>query len=108
MAGAPLGNNNGAKGAEWRSAIKRALTRASERLGDGDEIGWRKGLDLAADKFVEATCDGEAWALKELGDRVDGKPKQGVEVSGPEGGPIQAVEWSILPVTPIDETNTEG
>ena len=76
--GAPVGNTNAKRGAEWREAIKRALTRASERLGNGDEIGYRRGLDLVADKFIAAASDGEAWAIKELGDRMDGKPHQSI------------------------------
>lgn len=33
------------------------------------------------------------------------------EISGPKGGPIKSenkVEWTIQPVKPVDETNTDG
>ena len=32
---------------------------------------------------------GDMQAIKEIGDRLDGKPKQQVEASGPGGGAIQ-------------------
>lgn len=75
MAGAPLGNQNAKQGAEWRSAIKRALSR---RSGEN----WRKGLDELADRYIEAAALGDAWALKDIADRLDGKPKQSVDVEG--------------------------
>ena len=71
--GAPIGNQNAKQGAEWRSAIKRALSR---RSGEN----WRKGLDEVADKYVEAAANGDAWAMKDIGDRLDGKPGQSLDV----------------------------
>lgn len=73
MAGAPIGNQNAKQGAEWRSAIKRALSR---RSGEN----WRKGLDEVADKYVQAAANGDPWAMKDLGDRLDGKPSQSVDL----------------------------
>ena len=67
LGGAPPGNKNAVKGAEWRQAIKRALAHKSGKT-------YREGLDEVATKFVEAAANGDAWAMKELGDRVDGKP----------------------------------
>ena len=65
--GAQPGNTNAAKGTEWRQALKRALSRKSGKT-------FREGLDIAADLFVDAICDGNFQAMKELGDRIDGKP----------------------------------
>ena len=70
--GGQIGNQNAKKGAEWRSAIKRALSRCSEK-------GWREGLDKVADEFVKAATNGDSWALREIGDRIDGKPKQTID-----------------------------
>ena len=53
MAGAPKGNQNATKGAEWRQAIKRALTRLAEAENPDEEITYRRGLDILAAKFVE-------------------------------------------------------
>lgn len=36
--------------------------------------------------------------MKELGDRLDGKPKQQTEVTGADGGPLQITEvaWNVV------------
>jgi len=77
--GAQPRNQNAKKGAEWRQAIKRALTRVADSNDPDGEISYRKGLDIVADKFVAAASNGDPWAMKELGDRIDGKPKQSIE-----------------------------
>lgn len=74
-AGKRPGNNNRAQ-----RAILRALARKGESVG--------RGLDLAADKLVEAACKGEPWAQKELYDRVDGKATQSVALTGAGGTPL--------------------
>lgn len=66
--GAPKGNTNALKGRPWTDAIKRALARRSNSV--------EGGLNDLADKFIEAVANGDAWAIKELGDRMDGKPAQ--------------------------------
>ena len=53
-------------------------------MSQGDETGWRRGLDLAADQFIQAYFSGDPWALRELGDRLDGKPVQAVSGTGGE------------------------
>ena len=85
--GAPVGNKNGATGTEWRDAIRHALAKIGRDV-DGKEAAYRKGLYEVADKFIEAAKAGEPWAMKEIGDRMDGKPKQSQEISGPGGGSI--------------------
>jgi len=76
MAGAPLGNTNNTKGKMWTDAIKRAIARrAKDHTIDG-------GLNELADEFLEAVSKGDAWAFKELGDRVEGKPAQSLTVEG--------------------------
>ncbi len=110
MAGAPKGNQNSAKGRLWRDAVNRALAKKGREIG-GDGSAIDRGLNVVAEKFIEACANGEAWALKDLGDRLDGKPAQAVEVSGRDGGPIETkAEWTVLPVTPLkdDPENPEG
>lgn len=94
MAGAPVGNQNAVRAKKWREAIMRALARKS---GSVDA-----GLDAAADKLAALAIDeGDKWALEEIGDRLDGKPAQSLEHSGPDGDPIQ-VSWP-LPKSPLDQ-----
>lgn len=78
---APLGNKNAAKAKVWEQAIKRALARSS-----GKDID--SGLDGLADKLVSAAANGEQWAIKEIGDRLDGKPAQAVALSGDDENPL--------------------
>lgn len=47
-----------------------------------------KKLRAAADKLLDLAEAGEAWAIKELADRLDGRPAQGVTVSGDEDKPV--------------------
>lgn len=81
---AQIGNTNAKNGDRARRAILRALARK----GEGTVAG---GLDKAADKLVDAAINGDQWAQKELYDRVDGKAKQQVAVSGAGGGPIEVL-----------------
>lgn len=80
MAGAPLGNQNAARAKIWRAAIMRALERrqpADQRV---------KAIDELADKLIELVANGDLGALKEFGDRLDGKPAQAI-VGGDEDDP---------------------
>jgi len=68
--GAPLGNKNGTKNRPWAEAVNRALLAE-----DG------KKLRALADKLIDKALEGDVAALKEIGDRVDGKPMQAIEGS---------------------------
>ena len=84
MAGAPLGNQNAAKAKVWHAAIMRALERrkpADERIAAIDEL---------ADKLLDLVAKGDLGALKEFGDRLDGKPAQAI-VGDPDA-PLQVVQ----------------
>lgn len=79
MAGAPEGNTNSNKDNRlWRNTINRAISQ-----GDADK------LRRIAEKLLECAENGEAWAIKELGDRLDGKAAQALTVSGDPENPIQ-------------------
>lgn len=73
--GAPLGNNYALKSKPWRDSLERALIQE-----DG------KRLRAAAEKLLDLAAAGEAWAVQELANRMDGKPHQ--SISGPDGGAI--------------------
>jgi hypothetical protein len=84
--GGQPGNQNGRKGKIWEQALKRALARYSGSTVDA-------GLDRLADQMVKAADSGDAFAwqiIEKIADRLDGKPSQGMELSGPDGGPIVA------------------
>ena len=74
---APLGNQNAKKARLWADAIRRAVAR---RAGGDLSVG----LDTLADKLIAAVETGDLPALKEFGDRIDGKPAQAI-IGGDEG-----------------------
>jgi hypothetical protein len=75
--GGQPGNNNNQRGKLWNDALRKAIVQEDGRR-----------LRLAAEQLLDKAADGEAWAIKELADRLDGKAFQSVEVSGNEGGAI--------------------
>lgn len=91
---APVGNQNAAKGRRWRNAIEKALERRSKASG-------QEALVELADKLLEAAENGEAWALRELGDRYDGKPAQAFVGGDEDDNPIR-VTGNINLVRPKD------
>jgi hypothetical protein len=77
---APIGNQNAAKAKQWSAAIERAL----EARGAGDRLA---ALNALAAKLLDKCEEGDMTALKELGDRLDGKPAQAI--TGGDGGPLR-------------------
>ena len=81
--GGQPGNTNSAKGRPWIGAINRALARY-ENSGKGD------ALNKLADRIIEAAVEDLDWnAVHELTNRLDGKARQQVEVTGEDGDAIQ-------------------
>jgi hypothetical protein len=78
--GAPVGNKNATKNKLWAEALNRALLAE-----DG------KKLRSLAEKLIARAEEGDVTALKEIGDRMDGKPTQQTEISGPDGGPVETI-----------------
>lgn len=72
----------------WREALRRAVLKRVEN---------DQRLDRIAERVVAQAMDGDMVAVKEIGDRLDGKPAQALEHTGPDGGPL-VVTW--LPPTP--------
>lgn len=77
--GAPPGNSNAKRGTEWRDAIKRALDRKVSRSTK------RAALDRIADKVVKLALQGDQFAIREVGDRLDGKSAVILGGDGPDG-----------------------
>lgn len=69
----------------WRDAVMRAVRRR-----DSDEDP--QALEKLADVLVATAMAGDVVALKEIGDRLDGKPA--IAVTGEGGGPVKIlVGW---------------
>ena len=57
----------------WRHAIMRAVNRVAND-------GKTKHLDILALRLIKAGAEGDVSALREIGDRLDGKPTTTVEM----------------------------
>lgn len=71
--GAPIGNRNAAKPRIWEAAIQRAARP--------------KDLEEIANAVIAAAKNGEAWAVTEIGNRLDGKPVQPVDMKHSSDAP---------------------
>jgi hypothetical protein len=78
--GAPVGNTNSKKGKLFHGELHKALVQED-----------RKKLRKIADNLISAAEEGEAWAIKEIIDRVDGKAVQATEISGTDGEDLKMV-----------------
>lgn len=81
-AGAPLGNQNAAKGRLVEKALLREIKQRDLKAGDGET------LRAIAAKLVDAATEGDLMAFREMADRLDGKPKQAVELSSDPDSPV--------------------
>jgi len=81
--GGQPGNSNATKGKPWRDAIDRALAKREKSRIDG-----KFALDELAEKLLTLCDGGDLAALKEMGNRIEGKAAQSVTVSGDEDAPL--------------------
>lgn len=79
MAGAPIGNQNAAKGRLWNDALRMAIAQ-------DDRARVRKAIE----RLLDLAAEGEPWAIKELADRLDGKPVQQTVLENSDGSPLLA------------------
>lgn len=86
--GAQPGNQNARKGRVWRDAINRALKKREREQ--------RKALDDLAEELLKQAEAGDLMALKELADRVEGRPEQPVKHSGDDDEPIKHVFKTVV------------
>lgn len=85
---APQGNQNAAEGKRFKLALQAAL----EKRGT-DKV---QALQAVADKLIEGALDGNIHAIREVADRLDGKPAQAVNLGDHEGNAltIKLVQYS--------------
>ena len=72
-------------------AIRMALSEEHEATG-------KKKLRVLAEKMVNEAIDGIIQAMKEVADRMEGKPAQSMELTGDPEAPLQVV--SAKPLDP--------
>lgn len=85
---APEGNKNGENGKRFKLAIQAALARKGK-----DQ--WEALTDVA-EKLIDSALEGNINAIREVGDRIDGKPAQAVNLGDHEGNAltIKLVQYS--------------
>lgn len=87
MAGAPEGNTNSSKNNRlWANTIKRALNQS-----DGEK------LRRIAEKLLNKAEEGDMQAIKELGDRVDGKAIQAIDATVQATVTVEVVRFADTP-----------
>jgi hypothetical protein len=96
--GAPLGNKNSQKGREFQLALRRVFAQTYGSTSDG--------LDrLAMTLIDEAINKRQAWAVTEIANRFDGKPRQALLVGGDDEHPI--VTKVIREIVNAGESDTD-
>lgn len=78
--GAPVGNNNAGKNKPWAEALRNALATYEE-----GGIKAKQALKQIAKVTVQQALAGDKDARKEIAERLDGKPVQAIEGTGPDG-----------------------
>jgi hypothetical protein len=74
--GAPIGNSNASKeNRRWAETLNRAIAQDDS-----------KRLRAAAEALLDQAAKGDLPAIRELADRLDGKPHQ--TLSGPNDSPL--------------------
>lgn len=98
-----IANPTGANGntRDWQGAIKRACARR----GEGD---YHAGLNRLAEKLLDACEVGELPALKELGDRLDGKPAQSIDLGNRDGDPFRTIVETKRTIVDPRDTDAAG
>lgn len=96
-AGPPVGNTNATKNRVWSLAIEKALSAKYGRKETLDNL-----VDLAT-ILLEKCEEKDLPALRELGDRMEGKPAQTIQGPGDDGElPVS------LKIIYVDPTSTKA
>ena len=67
---------------EWRDAVRKAAHELRDN-GDDGKPKKVKALRVMARSLIKRGLDGDVAAMKEMGDRLDGKAVQAVEIAVP-------------------------
>ena len=74
--GAPIANKNATKNKPFLDAMRRALAQNPQKIG------------RIVDKVLDQAEAGEAWAVKEVADRLDGKAVQATTLEDADGNSL--------------------
>ena len=89
---APIGNSNAVKGKMFYDKLRKVLTQEPQKL------------ENIVKQLINQAEQGEAWAVKEVIDRLDGKAVQINQMENADGTPLLA-GIQVMFVKPQDAWN---
>ena len=78
------GNTNASKGKVWNDALRKAIAQNPHKVR------------AAVEQLLDLAADGEAWAIKELADRLDGKSIQSTDITSSDGTVVNGIAMSFV------------
>jgi hypothetical protein len=81
MSGAPVGNKNAQKGQMWNDSLRKAIAQDNGRR-----------LRASIEQLLNLASNGEPWAIKELADRLDGRPRQSNVLEASDEPELQTIK----------------
>ena len=81
MVGAPIGNKNAQKGQMWNDSLRKAIVQDDGRR-----------LRASVEQLLNLASNGEPWAIKELADRLDGRPRQTNVLEGSDRPELKTIK----------------
>lgn len=85
MAGTEGNTNSSRENRLWANTIRRAVVQ-----GDAER------LRRIAEKLLTQAEAGDLQAIKEMGDRLDGKPSQAVDLGNKDGEPFTLIQRTVV------------
>lgn len=83
---------SGNPGGRPRKVLSDAYTALMDQKFPGDAKG-RTYAQLIAEGQAKQAIKGKTDAAHEIGDRVEGKVRQSIELSGPDGSPVRVASY---------------
>ena len=106
ISGNSFGRPVGSVGEKEYTAALRLVSK-EEVDHPGDQTKKVSKLRRMAEIVFDKALAGESWAVQHISDRLEGKPAQMLEHSGPGGGPIRKLNYEIVHVTETRENLAE-
>jgi hypothetical protein len=95
--GAPVGNSNASKSRLFYDALRKNLVQNPHRV------------QLIVENLISAAEENEQWAIRELMDRIDGKPVQANTLENSDGSPLLAgIQVTFINPNDTSASNSEG
>lgn len=66
---------------EWTNAVRRAVREYHLTKDESGKVRKLRWLNVIASRLVTAAVGGDLTAMKEIGDRLDGRPQMAVNIN---------------------------